>query len=967
MIKQLHLKSWLLLLCIIVGAGTGTAWADEVTILPSDGTAVESSNYSIVKDPVTVSVTSSTLTSDQIRIFKNQTITISSETATITGIVFTCTASGTNKYGPGCFAELDGYSYEGTIGTWTGSSNSVTLTASSNQVRVTQIVVTYTTGDTPTCVTPTFFPAAGTYASAQDVTIGTTTEGATIHYTLDGTDPTANSATYSAAINVKTTTTIKAIATADGYNNSSVATATYTITAPSTIAEVRAQETGSVFTKGVVTSCVGTTGYIQDATAAICVYGTSLIVGDEITVSGTLSSFNGLLEITNPSVSVLSSDNTVDPEVMTIAQVNESTKQGWLVKIEDATVTAIDGSNTTIAQGENTIVVRGISSEVSYAVNDKLTLTGNIGCYNAVQIVNPTDVIVQQSIIPTCATPTFTPEAGTYNEEQNVTISCETTGATIYYTIDGSVPTTSSSVYSSAINVSKTTTIKAMASADGYNNSEVAVATYTINLPYTGDPYVRVTDLETLTDGAKVIIAARYESNAASYFAMTAATTGKPTGVSFTSTSSENGECLPASIVDSESTYYWTVGVTDNGYTFTNANNKDLGYSSSTNFAEGGSNTEWVITRETSGNSAMVSGYEGFYIRNYSTINASTVRGIALNNQNNYGPYATSNNNSSDYNFYLDIFVQGATSVVIPSISADNVNIASDATGGEIAFSVNNGVTGGSISASTQDSWITLGNETTSPISFTCSANMETMARTATVTLTYSYGDESVTKDVTVTQAKYVAPFTPVTYTLATSITPGKHYIIVGTKDDKVQAMGEQKSNNRAAVGDITIESSTATVTSADVYEFMIGGNATDGYTIYDENEKSTGYLYAASSDNNYLRTQTTNDANGLWTITFDESTNAASIVAKGTNTHNVMQYNSGSSLFNCYASTSQSPVYLYEKDGEVVIPAVPTFSQATDTYDKVQNIVITCATEGATIYYTTDGSTPTTESTQYT
>ena len=164
-----------------------------------------------------------------------------------------------------------------------------------------------------------------------------------------------------------------------------------------TIAQVRAQGTGSVKTKGIVTSCVGTTGYIQDATAAICVYGKALTVGDEITVEGTLTTYNGLLEITSPEFEVLSSGNTVTPEVMTIAEINASTNQGWLVKIEDATVTVIDGQNTTIAQGQNTIVVRGISG-VEYEVGDVLTLTGNIGCYNTTQIANPTNVTVTAGV-----------------------------------------------------------------------------------------------------------------------------------------------------------------------------------------------------------------------------------------------------------------------------------------------------------------------------------------------------------------------------------------------------------------------------------------------------------------------------------------------------------------------------------------------------------------------------------------
>ena len=79
--------------------------------------------------------------------------------------------------------------------------------------------------------------------------------------------------------------------------------------------------------------------------------------------------------------------------------------------------------------------------------------------------------------------PTFNPEAGTYNTVQNVTISAEA-GTTIYYTLDGTDPTTASDVYASAIEISKTTTVKAIAVKDE-KVSPVATATYTINLPLT--------------------------------------------------------------------------------------------------------------------------------------------------------------------------------------------------------------------------------------------------------------------------------------------------------------------------------------------------------------------------------------------------------------------------------------------------------------------------------------------------
>jgi hypothetical protein len=81
------------------------------------------------------------------------------------------------------------------------------------------------------------------------------------------------------------------------------------------------------------------------------------------------------------------------------------------------------------------------------------------------------------------ATPTFSPTAGTYNSSQTVTISDATSGATIYYTTDGTTPTTSSAKYSGPIAVSSTETIEAIATASGLTNSAVGMAMYTVTGP----------------------------------------------------------------------------------------------------------------------------------------------------------------------------------------------------------------------------------------------------------------------------------------------------------------------------------------------------------------------------------------------------------------------------------------------------------------------------------------------------
>ena len=83
--------------------------------------------------------------------------------------------------------------------------------------------------------------------------------------------------------------------------------------------------------------------------------------------------------------------------------------------------------------------------------------------------------------LPAAATPTFSVLAGTYATSQTVTLSDTTSNTTIYYTTNGTTPTTSSAVYANAITVSATETLQAIAAANGYNNSAVATATYTIN------------------------------------------------------------------------------------------------------------------------------------------------------------------------------------------------------------------------------------------------------------------------------------------------------------------------------------------------------------------------------------------------------------------------------------------------------------------------------------------------------
>ena len=96
----------------------------------------------------------------------------------------------------------------------------------------------------------------------------------------------------------------------------------------------------------------------------------------------------------------------------------------------------------------------------------------------------PNDYVLHSNVTANqvIAAPTFSPGTGTYNSSQNVTITTSTVGATISYTTDGSTPSeTTGTIYSGPVNISATTTLNAIAYENGFADSDVTSATYTIN------------------------------------------------------------------------------------------------------------------------------------------------------------------------------------------------------------------------------------------------------------------------------------------------------------------------------------------------------------------------------------------------------------------------------------------------------------------------------------------------------
>jgi len=99
------------------------------------------------------------------------------------------------------------------------------------------------------------------------------------------------------------------------------------------------------------------------------------------------------------------------------------------------------------------------------------------------------NITVVLATSPSAATPTFVPNAGEYATATSVTLSSATAGATVYYTTNGTAPSSASAIYSSAIPISSTTVVEAVAVAAGYTSSGLARADYVIQPP-TGGPVV---------------------------------------------------------------------------------------------------------------------------------------------------------------------------------------------------------------------------------------------------------------------------------------------------------------------------------------------------------------------------------------------------------------------------------------------------------------------------------------------
>ncbi|MGA7693673.1 MAG: chitobiase/beta-hexosaminidase C-terminal domain-containing protein [Candidatus Sulfotelmatobacter sp.] len=322
---------------------------------------------------------------------------------------------------------------------------------------------------------PGFSPFPSNYTAPESVTLSDKNSGVTIYYTLDGSTPSATHGTpYTAAIKLAATTTINAIATGGSYGPSAVSSATYTLsaatpgfspfpsnyTAPQTVTLSDSAPNASIY-------------YTTDGSTPSATNGTLYSTAIKLTTSTTIKAIAIGTGLTSSAVAT----GTYTLQAMTpgFSPLPSSYHPPQTVTLSDSTAGATiqyttDGSTPSATNGST---YSGPIPLTQVSTTIKAVALGTGLSSSAVA----TGTYTLQAM-----TPGFSPFPSTYTRAQTVTLSDSTSGATVYYTTDGSTPSaTNGTRYAGPFTVATTTTIKAVAVGTAfYGSSAVATGTYTI-------------------------------------------------------------------------------------------------------------------------------------------------------------------------------------------------------------------------------------------------------------------------------------------------------------------------------------------------------------------------------------------------------------------------------------------------------------------------------------------------------
>ena len=369
------------------------------------------------------------------------------------------------------------------------NSNTVTLTqgGTSGHARIESMEVVYEVSAATQVATPAITPNGGEVSATDPISISCATEGASIYYTIDGSVPTTENGTlYAAPFTLVEAATVKAIAVAEGLDNSGVAEATFTFPAANINEFITNNYKHASTISGAVTvvAQLGSYLFLQDETAKIIAFGSlnkSYDNGDQLTgVKGTYNLYNGLPEMNVEAASfgTATAGTPVEPTTITLAEL-KSTPLLTYIKVEGVKVPTGSGKSFTItdASGSATMYNTAGAEIVS---GENMIVEGFVSCYNTTIQLLPIK-ITTQSGKEVVAAPVIAPNGGAISVDAEITISCETEGASIYYTIDGTEPSAENgTLYEAPFTLAEDATVKAIAVAEGMENSSVTEAAFTL-------------------------------------------------------------------------------------------------------------------------------------------------------------------------------------------------------------------------------------------------------------------------------------------------------------------------------------------------------------------------------------------------------------------------------------------------------------------------------------------------------
>jgi len=314
---------------------------------------------------------------------------------------------------------------------------------------------------------PAFYPESGTYITPQNVTITCSETGAVIRYTLDETEPTTSSFLYAAPILADKAVTIKARAFKSKMKPSDTITSSYDFN----VGQIFILPENGVYTEvQTVRMYVSTPGtqirYTTDGTEpteSSALYSTPINADGNMTIRA-----KGFIEGWNPyeTISVNYSFNPAQP---TFSQSGGIYYDEFILMMNSATVNAsirytIDNSepSETSLLYENPINITNTAKIKARAFRENWNTSITSAAYYELKVTKPI----------------CNPVPGNFAQEQNVTITCQTSGAKIFYTTDDSEPTLNSNVYSTPLSITANTILRAKAFRTGWTNSETSSGYY---------------------------------------------------------------------------------------------------------------------------------------------------------------------------------------------------------------------------------------------------------------------------------------------------------------------------------------------------------------------------------------------------------------------------------------------------------------------------------------------------------